>query len=55
MNIDTVVGSWKQFKGRIKVKYSRLIGDYPGRIAGQRTVKAGTTQRERGAASRKSP
>ena len=50
MNIDIIAGTSKQFTGRLRIWWSRLIGDIPGCIAGQRTELAGALQRAHGMA-----
>ena len=44
MNRDLVEGNWNQFKGRLWVRWSRLIGDHLGVISGNRTQSAGERQ-----------
>jgi len=45
MNRDIVQGNWKQFKGKVRVRWGRLIGDYLGVITGRRTQSVGERQR----------
>lgn len=49
MNRDIVEGNWKQFKGRVQVRWGRLIGDHLGVITGKRTQISGERQRAYGA------
>jgi uncharacterized protein YjbJ (UPF0337 family) len=44
MNWDIVEGNWKQFKGRIRVRWGKLTDDHLDLIAGKRTVLAGKIQ-----------
>ncbi len=44
MNRDLVQGSLKQFKGKVRVRWSTLIGDHFGVISGKRTQSAGERQ-----------
>jgi hypothetical protein len=37
MNLDLVQGNLKQFKGKVRVRWSTLIGDQLGVISGTRT------------------
>jgi uncharacterized protein YjbJ (UPF0337 family) len=48
MNRDIVEGNWKQFKGKVQVRWGRLIGDYLGVVTGKRTQLAGEIQRSYG-------
>jgi len=48
MNRDIVEGNWKQFKGKVQVRWGRLIGDYLGVVSGKRTQLAGEIQRSYG-------
>lgn len=49
MNRDIVEGNWKQFKGKVQVRWGRLTGDYLGVVTGKRTQLAGEIQRSYGA------
>lgn len=44
MNWDIVEGNWKQFKGRIRVRWGKLTDDQLDLIAGKRTELAGKIQ-----------
>ena len=44
MNWDIIEGNWKQFKGLVKVKWSRLTDDHLDAIAGKRDQLAGKVQ-----------
>ncbi|MBU3622226.1 CsbD family protein [Polynucleobacter sp. AP-Latsch-80-C2] len=44
MNWDIVEGNWKQFKGRIRVRWGKLTDDQLERIAGKRIELAGNIQ-----------
>lgn len=44
MNLDLVQGNLKQFKGKVRVRWSTLIGDRLGVISGKRTQSAGERQ-----------
>jgi len=44
MNRDLVQGNLKQFKGKVRVSWSTLIGDHLGVISGKRTQSAGERQ-----------
>ena len=48
MNRDIVEGNWKQFKGKVQVRWGRLIGDYLGVVSGKRTQLAGEIQQSYG-------
>ena len=48
MNRDIVAGNWKQFKGKVQVRWGRLVGDYLGVVTGKRTQLAGEIQRSYG-------
>jgi uncharacterized protein YjbJ (UPF0337 family) len=45
MNRDIVQGNWKQFKGKVRVRWGRLVGDYLGVVTGRRTQLVGERQR----------
>lgn len=49
MNRDLVAGSWNQFKGKVLVRWSLLIGDHLGVITGRRRQRAGERQSAYGA------
>lgn len=49
MNRDLVAGGWNQFKGKVLVRWSILIGDHLGVITGKRTQLAGERQSAYGA------
>jgi len=44
MNWDIIEGNWKQFKGLVKAKWSRLTDDHLDTIAGKRDQLAGKVQ-----------
>ena len=44
MNGDIIAGSWKQFKGKVKIRWSKLAHDEAGMIAGRRQVLIGRIQ-----------
>lgn len=44
MNWDIVEGNWKQFKGRIRVRWGKLTNDNLDLIAGKRVELAGKIQ-----------
>jgi uncharacterized protein YjbJ (UPF0337 family) len=44
MNRDLIQGNWNQFKGRLRVRWWRLVGDHLGVISGTRTQSAGERQ-----------
>ncbi len=44
MNLDRVRGSWKQFKGRVRINLARLTADPRKEIAGRREILAGKLQ-----------
>ena len=44
MNWDIIEGNWKQFKGQVKEKWSRLTDDNLDIIAGKRDQLAGKVQ-----------
>jgi uncharacterized protein YjbJ (UPF0337 family) len=44
MNWDIVEGNWKQFKGRIRVRWGKLTDDQLDQIAGKRIELAGKIQ-----------
>ncbi len=49
MNWDLVQGNMKQFKGRMRVRWSTLIGDHLGVISGKRMQSTGERQSAYGA------
>jgi uncharacterized protein YjbJ (UPF0337 family) len=44
MNRDLVAGNWNQFKGKVLVRWSILVGDHLGVISGKRKQLAGERQ-----------
>lgn len=48
MNRDIVQGNWKQFKGKVQVRWGMLIGDYLRVISGRSTQLAGERQQAYG-------
>jgi uncharacterized protein YjbJ (UPF0337 family) len=44
MNRDLVEGNWNQFKGKVLVRWSILVGDHLGVISGKRQQLAGERQ-----------
>lgn len=44
MNWDIVEGNWKQFKGRVRVRWGKLTDDHLDLIAGKRIELAGKLQ-----------
>ena len=44
MNWDIVEGNWKQFKGRVRVRWGKLTDDHLDLIAGKRIELAGKIQ-----------
>ena len=44
MNRDIVQGNWKQFKGKVQVRWGMLIGDYLRVISG-RSTQLGTVNK----------
>mgnify|MGYP003463909848 FL=1 len=44
MNLDRVEGNWNQFKGKVLVRRSILVGDHLGVISGKRKQLAGERQ-----------
>lgn len=48
MNLDIVGGNWNKLKGKVQVRWSRLIGDHLGVITGRQTQLAGERQRAYG-------
>ena len=53
MNWDFVAGNWKQIKGKLRARWSALIGDQLGVIAGRRMQFEGERQRAYGVFRRK--
>lgn len=51
MNRNTVEGTWKQFKGRIRMQWGKLTRRQSEVIAGKRVVSAGQAQRAFGVSS----
>ena len=50
MNWDIYAGIWKQFKGKIKVRWGRFNDDHFGVIDGKRIQSAGMIQKTSGIA-----
>lgn len=48
MNRDTIAGSWKQFKGNVKVQWGRLTGNHNDIIQGKGSELAGKVQEDYG-------
>ena len=48
MNWDIIEGNWKQFKGRIRVRWAKLTDDQLDLIAGKRVELAGKIQESYG-------
>ena len=44
MNWDIVEGNWKQFKGKVRVRWGKLTDDQLNLIAGKRIELAGKIQ-----------
>jgi uncharacterized protein YjbJ (UPF0337 family) len=44
MNLDRVRGSWKQFKGRVRIEWARLTANPRKEMAGRREILAGKLQ-----------
>jgi uncharacterized protein YjbJ (UPF0337 family) len=44
MNLDRVVGRWKQLKGMTRQKWGRLTRNYAGVVIGKREQLLGETQ-----------
>jgi uncharacterized protein YjbJ (UPF0337 family) len=44
MNWDMVEGNWKQFKGRVRVRWGKLTNDHLDLIAGKRIELLGKIQ-----------
>jgi len=44
MNWDIVEGNWKQFKGKIRVRWGKITDDQLELIAGKRVALAGKIQ-----------
>jgi len=44
MNRDLVEGNWNQFKGKMRIRWCRLIGDHLGVISGKRMLSVGERQ-----------
>ncbi len=44
MNWDRVQGNWKQFKGMVREKWSKLTDDHVNAIDGHREILAGRLQ-----------
>lgn len=44
MNWDIIEGNWKQFKGRVRVRWGKLTDDHLDLIAGKRIELAGKIQ-----------
>ena len=52
MNWDQIEGNWKQYTGRIQVKWGKLTDDDLEMIAGKRTQLTGKIQEHYGIARR---
>jgi uncharacterized protein YjbJ (UPF0337 family) len=50
MNIDTFQGRWKQFKGRIRMRWGKLIDSPSSILAGQKDQRIGLMQQAYGIA-----
>ena len=50
MNEDTIKGNWKQFKGKVKEQWGKLIDDDLDVIAGKRDQLVGKIQERHGIA-----
>lgn len=50
MNRDTIVGSWKQFKGTVKVQWGKLTGNHVEVAEGKDAELAGKIQEGYGVA-----
>jgi len=50
MNWDIFAGNWKQFKGKMKVRWGRFNDDHFGVIDGKRIQSAGISQETSGIA-----
>jgi uncharacterized protein YjbJ (UPF0337 family) len=50
MNRDTVLGNWKQFKGKAKVKWGKFIGNHVEEIEGKGVEVSGKIQKGYGVA-----
>jgi uncharacterized protein YjbJ (UPF0337 family) len=50
MNTDTFLGQWKQFKGRIRMLWGRLIDSPSSILAGQKEQRIGLIQQAYGIA-----
>lgn len=48
MNWDIIEGNWKQFRGQVKQKWSRLTDDHLDLIAGKRDQLCGQIQQSYG-------
>lgn len=48
MNWDQVQGNWKQFKGKVKEKWSKLSDDQLDQLAGNRDQLVGKIQEQYG-------
>lgn len=44
MNWDMVEGNWKQFKGRVRVRWGKLNDDHLEVISGKRIILSGKIQ-----------
>lgn len=54
MNRDTVIGGWKQIKGKVHARWSAMIGDPLGVVSGRHTQYDGERQSAYGAIHAKS-
>jgi uncharacterized protein YjbJ (UPF0337 family) len=50
MNWDTVKGSWKEFKGKVKEQWGELTDDELDKVAGKRDQLLGLLQKRYGMA-----
>ena len=50
MNKDTVAGNWKQLKGKVKIQWGKLTGNYIEEIEGNGVELAGKVQEGYGTA-----
>jgi uncharacterized protein YjbJ (UPF0337 family) len=48
MNWDIIEGDWKQFKGQVKEKWSKLTDNHLDKIAGKRDELVGKIQKAYG-------
>ena len=50
MNRDSIEGSWKQFKGKVKAQWGKLTGNQLDEIDGKRVELSGKLQEGYGSA-----